>query len=329
MDRRHQVFVSSTFDDLEEGRQEVATALLKSECFPAGMELFPAVDLEQFEYIKQVISESDYFLIVSAGRYGSIHPGTGLSYTEMEYDFALEMDKPIIRLLHKDPFTVLPGELIERTDKGKKKLRAFREKLKTSRMVSFWTSPKDLGQQTTLAIVDIRRRRPSPGWVRGENALTIEVMRELEALRSAAAMAATQTAGQLVNFEDLVKQTEVPIMVASSDDEDAGEAVGVASIDNKLVAEAVFLVLISNHDLLSISRVASDVLTERFSFAKKYHGYQHRWLELPPNKVEYFLHYLESRGLVRGPRLAMISHWELTSKGRAHATFLSSLRNLG
>ncbi|HDV1518665.1 TPA: DUF4062 domain-containing protein, partial [Salmonella enterica subsp. enterica serovar Aberdeen] len=39
MDKRYQVFVSSTFADLEEERQEVMQALLELDCMPAGMEL--------------------------------------------------------------------------------------------------------------------------------------------------------------------------------------------------------------------------------------------------------------------------------------------------
>ncbi len=104
MEKRYQVFISSTFQDLRNARQEVSQALLRADCFPAGMELFPAADEEQFEFIKTVIDQSDYYIIISAGRYGSIHPETGLSYTEMEYDYAVKVGKTVIRLLHKDPF---------------------------------------------------------------------------------------------------------------------------------------------------------------------------------------------------------------------------------
>jgi len=101
MEKRYQVFISSTFQDLQNARQEVSQALLRADCFPAGMELFPAADEEQFEFIKTVIDQSDYYIIISAGRYGSIHPETKLSYTEMEYDYAVEIGIPIIRLLHE------------------------------------------------------------------------------------------------------------------------------------------------------------------------------------------------------------------------------------
>ncbi|MEO1406102.1 MAG: DUF4062 domain-containing protein [Pseudomonadota bacterium] len=46
MNRRYQVFISSTYNDLKDARQEVSQALLRADCFPAGMELFPATDME-------------------------------------------------------------------------------------------------------------------------------------------------------------------------------------------------------------------------------------------------------------------------------------------
>ncbi len=327
MDRRYQVFVSSTFEDLEEARREISAALLKADCFPSGMELFPAADLEQFEYIKQVIARSDYFLIVSAGKYGSIHSRTGLSYTEMEYDFAVSIGKPTIRLLHRDPFTLLPGKAIEQNDEGKKKLRSFREKLTHARLVSLWSDPRDLGQQAILALLDIRQRYPSPGWVRGENAMTVEVIRELEALRSAAKNASTDKSEKVVNFDDLKERSEVVVMIAKAED-DGGIAAGAAPINNSEIAEAIFVALISNSGTGAISEVASDILTATFSFPKRYQKYPHFWLEIPREKTEHFLHYLESRGLVRGIASAIASNWQLTQRGRLHATYISSMRNL-
>jgi len=40
MDKRYQVFVSSTYEDLKEERQEVMHALLELDCIPAGMGYF-------------------------------------------------------------------------------------------------------------------------------------------------------------------------------------------------------------------------------------------------------------------------------------------------
>jgi hypothetical protein len=34
--------------------------------------------------------------VIIAGKYGSIHPDAGQSYTEMEYRYALDIGKPVI-----------------------------------------------------------------------------------------------------------------------------------------------------------------------------------------------------------------------------------------
>jgi hypothetical protein len=57
MEKRYQVFVSSTFVDLKDERQKVMQTLMKMDCIPAGMELFPATDEEQFEFIKRIIDD--------------------------------------------------------------------------------------------------------------------------------------------------------------------------------------------------------------------------------------------------------------------------------
>src|SRR4051794_9924424 len=101
--RRYQVFVSSTFLDLQEERAAVVSALLQLEAFPAGMELFPAADEDAWTLIKRVIDSSDYYLLVVGGKYGSVDAETELSYTEMEYDYAVEQGRPVMAFLHADP----------------------------------------------------------------------------------------------------------------------------------------------------------------------------------------------------------------------------------
>ena len=97
--KRYQVFVSSTFRDLEVERQKVTWALQRMECIPAGMELFPAASDDQWTVIKRVIDESDYYLLIIAGRYGSLDK-EGIGYTEKEFDYALSQSKPIVAFLH-------------------------------------------------------------------------------------------------------------------------------------------------------------------------------------------------------------------------------------
>ena len=57
MEIKHQVFVSSTYEDLKDERREVMHALLELDCIPAGMELFPATDEDAWSLIKEIIDE--------------------------------------------------------------------------------------------------------------------------------------------------------------------------------------------------------------------------------------------------------------------------------
>src|SRR5882762_10291457 len=98
----YSVFVSSTFEDLREERGELQKALLKLKCFPIGMELFPSSDDETWDFIKRQLDQADYYVVVIAGRYGSIGPD-GVSYSEMEYYFARSIGKPVLAFIHGDP----------------------------------------------------------------------------------------------------------------------------------------------------------------------------------------------------------------------------------
>lgn len=72
------------------------------------MELFPAADDDSLTLIKNVIDDSDYYLIILSGRYGTVDKKTGKSYTHLEYEYALAKGKPTVALLHSNPGS-LPG----------------------------------------------------------------------------------------------------------------------------------------------------------------------------------------------------------------------------
>ena len=103
MKKRYTVFISSTYEDLQEERENVMDALLKLDLIPCGMELFPASNESQWSLIKRVIDDCDYYILILAGRYGSINKEEGISYTEMEYRYALTSGKPVIAFVHSHP----------------------------------------------------------------------------------------------------------------------------------------------------------------------------------------------------------------------------------
>lgn len=165
MEKRYQVFVSSTFQDLQDERQEVIQALLELDCIPAGMELFPAANDDQWSLIKKVIDDCDYYIVIIGGRYGSIGPN-GISYTEMEYRYALDRSKPIIAFLHKDT-GILPVNRCESTPDGKAKLENFRTFVQ-QKMCRFWDSPVELGSQVSRSLIKLIKNNPAIGWVRAD-----------------------------------------------------------------------------------------------------------------------------------------------------------------
>ncbi|CAI1016371.1 DUF4062 domain-containing protein [Serratia fonticola] len=182
MDKRYQVFVSSTFRDLIEERQQVTTALMKMNCIPAGMELFPAIDMEQFEFIKKIIDDSDYYLIMIAGKYGSISPETGVSYTEMEFDYAVERGLKIIALIHEN-INTLTRDKIELDPEIANKLENFTKKASKSRLVNYWTNLNEIPGYVAINLSQTITMFPAEGWVRSRNATSETTLIDLNELR--------------------------------------------------------------------------------------------------------------------------------------------------
>jgi hypothetical protein len=180
MENRHQVFVSSTYKDLIEERQEVMKALLEIDCFPAAMELFPSADDTQWDYIKQIIQDCDYYILILAGRYGS-RDSDNLGYTEKEYLYALEINKPVIAFLHEN-IGALPQHKCEDTDEGKEKLGKFRD-LVTKKLCKFYRNSFELGAVVSRSVTQLKKSRPSPGWVRSDQVIAGESAEEVLKLK--------------------------------------------------------------------------------------------------------------------------------------------------
>lgn len=182
VEKREQVFVSSTFKDLVEERRAVLQTLLEADCIPSGMELFPASDSEKWDLIKGVIDLCDYYVVIVGGRYGSVDDAQQISYTEMEFDYAVEMGKPVMGFLHGDPGK-LPGDKLDLDPVLRDKLDAFRAKIE-KKMVKYWREPGDLPGQVALAIMQIRKSHPAIGWIRASEAMTPAIKAELAELRA-------------------------------------------------------------------------------------------------------------------------------------------------
>jgi hypothetical protein len=167
-DVRYQVFISSTYEDLRFERQQATQAILEMNHMPAGMELFPASDLSQWGLIKTVIKDSNYYVVILGGRYGSVSIETGLSFTEMEYDYAASEAIPILGFVRKD-ITVVPAKYYEGDPLKREKLDGFRAKV-LSRICRQYDEPADLGMLVMKSLMNETRTNPKVGWVRADQA---------------------------------------------------------------------------------------------------------------------------------------------------------------
>lgn len=101
--KKLQIFVSSTYTDLIEERQAAVQAILDAGHIPAGMELFKS-GKSQMKTIQKWIDNSDVYMLILGGRYGSIEKESALSYTELEYKYALSKNMPIFTIILSDSF---------------------------------------------------------------------------------------------------------------------------------------------------------------------------------------------------------------------------------
>lgn len=164
--RKYQVFLSSTYDDLKDERYEVIKCLLKHNCIPVGMEYFPASNLEQWEYIKKLIDGCDYYLLVVAGRYGSVDDA-GISFTQREYEYALKSGTPVAAILYHDIQELQLRNLDSEISKTQKLLE-FR-KLVQKKLCSFYQNKHELSAEASFAIQHLITEFPRDGWVKDTN----------------------------------------------------------------------------------------------------------------------------------------------------------------
>lgn len=179
-DKKYQVFVSSTYIDLIDARKKIIETVLSLYHFPVGMEMFSADDSEQWEIIRETIDASDYYVIIIGHKYGSTSV-SGISYTEMEYDYAKSLNIPVLAFIRNRDVSTKQNEREGDLSKAKE-LERFIEKAKANKMCDFWESIDDLATKVAIALPKIMRRHQRIGWVRGDMSNSKEVSEALAEL---------------------------------------------------------------------------------------------------------------------------------------------------
>lgn len=170
MEKKYQVFLSSTYTDLVEERESIIKAVLELYHIPIGMEMFSAEDEDQWEIIRRTIEVSDYYILVLGLRYGS-KTSDGISFTHKEYNYALEKKIPILAFLMKDS-VALSGD---KRDDDLTDIKKFRDiVLKNSKMSQFWDTKDQLIKNVSVSLMKQIMQKPGIGWIRGDNTVVSE-----------------------------------------------------------------------------------------------------------------------------------------------------------
>ena len=132
------VMVSSTFDDLVEERRAVIEAINQTGLHPQVMENSGAQsDADVIETSLQMVRDASALVSLISHRYGQtpVDPKSnpdGLSITELEFNEAMRLKRPILLFIMGEDYAVKPAHI--EVDRGKReKLAAFLERAKRMR----------------------------------------------------------------------------------------------------------------------------------------------------------------------------------------------------
>ena len=184
MTPKYQIFISSTYEDLKDEREQVIKSILKLGHIPIGMEMFNAANQTQWELIKRRIEESDYYIVIVAQRYGSIiKEENGISYTEKEYDYANSLGIPTYGFVLAED-ALWPGnrrDVDEDAIEKQASLKRFIQKIQT-KMRAPWSNKDQLASAVTSSLSENTVAFPRTGWVRADQVLTSETANEIARL---------------------------------------------------------------------------------------------------------------------------------------------------
>lgn len=223
--RKLLVFVSSTFNDLKAERQAAVEAILKAGHIPAGMELFTAGDQSQLQTIYRWIDQCDVYMLILGGRYGSIEPESGKSYTELEYDYAKETGTPVFAVVATEDLLDAKAKELGREGferENPKLLSSFREKV-LSNISSFFSDKKDVRLCVYESLNELALDPNLSGWVSArEIPDSNDLLRQIEELRrendvlraKPSKVSSEASAGEALSFDELKEMlNEIKISV--------------------------------------------------------------------------------------------------------------------
>lgn len=170
------IYISSTYSDLHECREQVYRTLRQLGHDVIAMEDYVATDQRPLDKCLQDVASCDLYVGIFAWRYGYI-PKHGnpkkLSITECEFRHAVSTGKACLLFL-LDEDAAWPRSQVER-GRGAKRIETFRMQLSTAYTVSFFQNSDDLARLVSVAVAKaispLPPRSQRPPWQPPKRAL--------------------------------------------------------------------------------------------------------------------------------------------------------------
>ena len=136
--------------------------------------------------LKEWIDESDVYMLIIGGRYGSIEPKSGRSYTHLEYEYALSVKKPHFVLIIDDETTQnkakKDGVKITNFFDNSSDLKEFKSSVMKGKLVSICENSDRMESSIHKSINKLSQRENLKGWVKADDPDYSSISEELARL---------------------------------------------------------------------------------------------------------------------------------------------------
>ncbi len=148
MAQSFRVFVSSTFQDLQEYRSVLLNAVLDAGAVPVLLDEKIGIGEAIEPKTRELIDSADAVLLLVGHRYGSVNTTTGKSWVETEYEAVRRRQKPVLAFLAAEDAS-WPLKLV---DTDRERVDQFRRRIAADLAVRLFSTSDQLRRAATEAL---------------------------------------------------------------------------------------------------------------------------------------------------------------------------------